>query len=238
MIGSIYRVICKSDPSIIYIGSTTESLNSRWSKHKIHLQKWISGIVKMKCSIYPMMKEKGVNDFKIELIKNYEISDNNHLTAYEQLWINKTKCVNIVNPLHGYSCKFFQKYTNMKYGIVNRDIIKEKNHIYREANKDAINAKVRGKQKERYAKYGEKSKIYVQANKEHIKAYKAKLYQEKKVQLQARYKENYEKRKNVVKCCLCETTYDYGTKSSRDGHFNTIRHRELQQALITYLKTH
>ena len=54
-----------------------------------------------------MSKLYGIQNFKIILIKEYMVyrehkKDHRHLFVYEQLWINKMKCINIqcaINPL-------------------------------------------------------------------------------------------------------------------------------------------
>ena len=92
MFGIIYKITPKAAPfGLVYIGSTTQSLESRWIRHKYACQQWIDGVMEGKCTIYPHMKDRGINAFKIEVAKSYEISDANQLTAYEQLWINKTQ---------------------------------------------------------------------------------------------------------------------------------------------------
>lgn len=238
MIGLIYKVVPKEAPfDVIYIGSTTESLNDRWNKHKIHCQKWIDKKVDMKCSIYPHMKERGINKFKIEIVKTYEIADAYHLTAYEQLWINKTKCVNIVNPLHGYSCKFFQRYAGMKYREENDKALKIRSKKYRSDNKEWLYEKHRGYNgKKLYIKNKDRVNTWKAQNEERVKAVKASIYLKNKANIKAKMKENYEKKKNI-RTCLCGSTYDYGTKSIRDTHFKTLKHRQHVELIHEHIRT-
>lgn len=43
------------------------------------------------------MKEHGIDQFDMELVKEYEIADDRHLRAMEQLWINKLANANKYN---------------------------------------------------------------------------------------------------------------------------------------------
>jgi hypothetical protein len=238
MIGLIYKVVPKEAPfDVIYIGSTTESINTRWWHHVNQCQKWIDGNTNMKCSIYPHMKERGINKFKIEIVKTYEIADINHLTAYEQLWINKTKCVNIVNPLHGYSCKFFQKYAGIKYREDKGEELLIKKREYHEKNKELINQSKRGdKGKELYVQHQDRVLAWKSKNEERVKLVKAAIYQKNKANIKAKQKESYEKKKNI-RTCLCGSTYDYAIKGTRDTHYNTLKHRQHIELIHEHLRT-
>ena len=102
--GIIYKIICNLDNNICYIGSTFNQLRHIWSSHKTGFKYWL----KMKdlcekCPMYKYFKKYGIENFTIIKIKEYLVcrennKDNRHLLTYEQLWINKTKCVNIFLP--------------------------------------------------------------------------------------------------------------------------------------------
>ena len=97
-IGRVYRIICKIDPTIQYIGSTFNELRHRWQHHKRGYVEWLR-TKHNQISIYPYFKKYGIENFKIILIKEYNVyasndKDHKHLMVYEQLWISKTKCVN------------------------------------------------------------------------------------------------------------------------------------------------
>lgn len=96
MIGRVYKITsCKGDE--IYIGSTTQILTQRFGEHKYeYTSKRRPG---KKSSSWVLFDKYGVENCKIELIKEYEIVDRQHLDAYEQLWINKTKCINYKNTI-------------------------------------------------------------------------------------------------------------------------------------------
>ena len=72
----------------MYVGSTKNTLRHRWATHKKLYQ------TNEHIAIYQHMREHGIDQFKIVLIKQYEVSDRKHLQAYEQLWINKLNSCN------------------------------------------------------------------------------------------------------------------------------------------------
>lgn len=92
MKGRIYQIL-NNDASIIYVGSTTDSLKKRWINHKSGAKGQLKGKYR-NLSIYQHFNEMGVDQFKLELIKEYDVVDVKHLRAIEQLWINKVKCIN------------------------------------------------------------------------------------------------------------------------------------------------
>jgi len=136
-LGRVYRIICLPQPDIQYIGSTFDELRHRWRGHKKSYKSRNRDI-----SIYKFFDEYCIENFKIVLIKEYEVVDRNHLRAYEQLWINKTKCVNKYNP---FSITYLQvkKYledTNFHKNWYKNNKVKssEKCKEYKKKNKDKL----------------------------------------------------------------------------------------------------
>jgi glucose-6-phosphate isomerase len=120
MIGRVYKIIC-SQTNDIYIGSTTTELRFRFAKHK------------NKSSIYlnELFDKYGKDQFKIILIKEYNIIDKEHLLALEQLWINKLKPINK-------QCSF-QPLRDRHHEIYhNNDHHKQKRKEYYQRNKEII----------------------------------------------------------------------------------------------------
>jgi hypothetical protein len=165
--GHIYKIICTLDEKFCYIGSTFNRLSKRFEKHRTNYYYWKKGDEKVKCSCFPYFDKYGVENFKIILIKTYEVcrshvKDRKHLEAYETLWTNKTKCVNTrpaFNPLR--KNKRFQSITMKRlydpekrkaqskaYRESHRDETREKKSMHYESHRDEINAKM----KEYYAK--------------------------------------------------------------------------------------
>ena len=137
-IGHIYKIICLVDSKFCYIGSTFKKLNKRFKQHFDDFIKWLHGDNKMIMSCFPFYEKYGIENFKIILIKSYEVckahnKDNKHLWAYETLWINKTKCCNLRLPIH-YLKKQREKWRHKKYRQNNVKKIKE----YRKNNSKKI----------------------------------------------------------------------------------------------------
>jgi hypothetical protein len=96
--GKIYKIYYIKDPTIYYIGSTFKKIENRYKNHKESYNEWINKKTKFKCSIYPYFKKYNIENFKIELLKEYKVLDKKQLLVYETLWINKLNPVNIKQP--------------------------------------------------------------------------------------------------------------------------------------------
>lgn len=167
--GHIYKIICKVDEKFCYIGSTFNRLSKRMESHRGHYNKWINGTLKTKCSCFHYFQKYGIENFKIILIKSYDVirthnKDTRHLRAYETLWYNKTKCVNKNAPI-----RYLSKEQSKAYRENNKEHIAEKKKKWCENNKEQIAKKdkvYRENNKEHYVK---KVKEYRENNKEKIK---------------------------------------------------------------------
>jgi hypothetical protein len=151
MEGFIYQIYNENHPNIHYIGSTLCSLNERWKAHHKNFNVFLKNR-KKSLSIHPYFESLGIENFNIRLLKQYDVVDKNHLLAYEQLWINKLKPVNINKHLYktrhiiraldriDYS-KNKEKHLQQckKYYEINREYIQERNQKYREINSEKIN---------------------------------------------------------------------------------------------------
>ena len=154
-LGHIYKIICKVDEKFCYIGSTFDRLSKRMERHRNHYNDWVNGKNKKPCSCYPYFQKYGIENFKIVLIKSYEVirthnKDTKHLRAYETLWMNKTKCVNKNSPI-GY----LRLERHQEYREKNKDKIKIKNQDYYKNNK----VEIKSKQREHYEKNKDEIKI-------------------------------------------------------------------------------
>lgn len=85
----IYKIV-HSQSDIVYIGSTFNTLRQRWSSHKAPSN--------TKCAIWDYIQQYGSEQFKIVLIKEYQVCDRKHMLAYEALWISKLRCINTNTP--------------------------------------------------------------------------------------------------------------------------------------------
>jgi len=147
--GHIYKIICKVDEKFCYIGSTFNRLSKRFEEHRNLYNRWKDGKRKTSFSCFPYFDKYGIENFKIVLIKSYDVcrahkKDRKHLEAYETLWICKTKCVNKVLPI-----QYLKKQYQQEYHDANRDKLneygKEYSKKYHEANRDKINEKKKEK---------------------------------------------------------------------------------------------
>jgi hypothetical protein len=183
-IGNIYKIICKLDSNIIYIGSTFNQLRHRFQGHKTQFKKWLKDKDKnTKCSIFDYFEKYGIENFKIILIKSYNVvrthqRDHKHLWAYELLWINKTNnCCNIqlpFNPL--YNKKEYKK----KYDEEHKEDKKEKGKKYREEHKEHKKEYMKKYNEEHKNKVKECQKKWYKKNKEKVKEQVKKWRENKK----------------------------------------------------------
>ena len=104
MIGKVYKII-HSQSDICYVGSTFNELRKRFNQHKQ---------TKNTSIITKYLEKYGSDNFKIILIKEYEVIDRTHLEAYEQLWINKLKSINSNNTMHFKTLYSKDYYNNNK----------------------------------------------------------------------------------------------------------------------------
>lgn len=209
MKGSIY-MITTSKADICYIGSTATTVAKRWQVHNDKYRQWLS-MDKKSISIFPYMKEHGLETFKIQLLKEYVVVDNKELLALEQLWINKYKRT-AVNKNCAFQCMGKQaiKAKSSEYQRTHRekhkDELNEKAKAYRRANKDKLSEYKEANK----ARANEYSKEYRQANKDKAKEY----YQANKDKLKEKSKEKREADKVE---CGCGSTYQRAGKTSHQG---------------------
>ena len=129
MKGSIYQ-ITNEDESIVYIGSTTETIERRWSKHKAIYKRWLQGKAGG-YSIFYHFKEHGIEQFSISLISQHEIDDRKQLLEFEQLTIDRTENV----------CNTQIAYRSEEQKLEKLEQKREYNREYNRSNRDAISAK-------------------------------------------------------------------------------------------------
>jgi uncharacterized protein YcbK (DUF882 family) len=172
-IGRIYRIELLDNPNIRYIGSTFNRLSDRFRQHKDDYNKWLNN-KHDNIAIYPYFKQYNINNFKIILIKEYEVVDRIHLESKEQLHMNKLKCINTNSSFR------ISYLSNKKYREENINKIKECKKNYYQNNKDKICEKTKNYNKLNKDKIAEKAKEYYSNNKENINNYKKEWYENKK----------------------------------------------------------
>jgi hypothetical protein len=88
MIGYIYE-ITNATRSIVYVGSTTQTVEKRWRGHRSAYKEWLDGSSKRATSIYHHFKKHGIDSFGIEAIEEHEVESREQLLEFEQLVIDK-----------------------------------------------------------------------------------------------------------------------------------------------------
>jgi hypothetical protein len=148
--GKIYKLVSPS--GLTYIGSTTQTLNARRTKHKGYYLARISGKeVKNVTSIQLFIEDP--EDIEIILIEKFPCESKKELFKRERFYIESIKCVNKYMPFkepeekkisqkeYRDSHKEKSKVYNQKYREKNRDKVLAKKREYNEVNKDKINEK-------------------------------------------------------------------------------------------------
>lgn len=129
MVGRVYRII-HLESDLCYIGSTINKLSWRWQGHKNNFRRWVEG-KHTQMSIFPYFKTHGIEKFKITLVKEYEVVDQQHLQTYEQLWIAKFRKT-AVNKNNTFTIDQLRK---KDYRANNKESFKDYNKEYYKANK-------------------------------------------------------------------------------------------------------
>lgn len=130
-VGRIYKIVCTQSDHC-YVGSTFNTIRDRFHGHKGAYATWLKDESTAKCSIYPYFKQFGVANFRMILIKEYEVVDRTHLEVYEALWISKLTCVNKNVPF------FLKPLYNKQYREDNRERIVAQKQRHYELNKERL----------------------------------------------------------------------------------------------------
>jgi predicted GIY-YIG superfamily endonuclease len=138
-----------------YIGSTTTSLSRRLAHHRNDLKRFKEGKRQYELTSFRVFEHP---DYAISLIEKYPCEDNEELYSRERYWIENTDCVN----------RFIPNRRKAEYYQDNKEIILEKNKIYRVENAEGIQ-KQRAEYKEQNREtLREKQRIYREQHKEEI----------------------------------------------------------------------
>ena len=111
--GKIYSLRTYNDASLIYIGSTTQSLSKRHYGHKRDYKRY-NGTGRYLTS-YDVIK---CGNTYIELIELYPCETKHNLHAREGYWIRKLDCVNK-------KCDYGNRTITNNYRISHRDKLRE-----------------------------------------------------------------------------------------------------------------
>ena len=122
MIGRIYRII-HLESELCYIGSTTNELRFRWQGHIGSYKHWMKNNTTA-VSIFPYFKQYGIEQFKMVLVKEYEVESRKHLQVYEQLWMYKFR-KSAVNKNSGFHLKHLDREKQLKQMKQHREKTKD-----------------------------------------------------------------------------------------------------------------
>ncbi len=156
--GKIYKITSKQT-DYVYIGSTTQLLNDRFTRHKFQNTGSSTKLIKY-------------DDCIIELIEDYPCKTKEELLWRERYWIENMKGVNEKMPIRTkeeitlYKREYQQK--NKERVKYNRHIRYENNKEYYQKKNRIYKAKYKGQYKGQCV---EQRKEYYQKNKENIREY-------------------------------------------------------------------
>lgn len=204
--GRVYKII-HTQSNICYVGSTFNTIRDRFHCHQTGFRFWESGKGKHEITIYPFFKQYGIDQFKMVLIKEYQVCDKEHLRVYEQLWINKLKPINKMNPFH---IKYLSK---KQYRADHAEEIKEYQHDYRIENREKLLKKQEQYRAEHKEQIVDGKKKYYANNDEKVKAKSNQYYEENKAKVLERVKNRWatnkehveakREEKNIMITCEC-----------------------------------
>jgi len=123
MIGYVYKIV-SNETDKCYVGSTTQKINKRFSKHKYSYKKYIDGNFHYISSFEILQYD----DAKIVLIDEIEFEDKTDLHKLEGKYIIDLDCVN----------KCIGGRTTKEYYQENKDKLKQYKKQYYEKNTDKI----------------------------------------------------------------------------------------------------
>jgi len=143
----IYKLVC-NEPNLIYIGSTTQKLCQRLSKHKNHYKD-------NRCITSSKLFDKG--DVKIILIEEFNCENKEQLLKRERHYIELLECVN----------KRLPGRTKEQWTNENKERVKENQKRYRIDNKEKLKEQFKNNynNKKNTEKYKLQIKEYYEKNK-------------------------------------------------------------------------
>ena len=93
-LGKIYRIISNNpEITVVYFGSTVQSLCRRMASHRGSYKAWCSGKAKP-YSIFPYFKQYGIEQFHIELVQDFSCDNEQQLLTQENVYIRGFECCN------------------------------------------------------------------------------------------------------------------------------------------------
>lgn len=201
--GKIYKIISNST-KYFYIGSTTQTLNLRFGKHKAKSKTCPDR------KIYKAFDDIGWDDLKIiKIVDTPDCKTKEDLTQQEQKYIEELTnewCLNSRPAWTGLNRKDYKK----DYCQKNKEHKREYDKQYRQQDRDIKLQKKRDYHHKNRETILEKSKQYYQDNKERYKEYR-----------DSRKEERSKRLTKPILCICCNKTIKIGSLYS---HNNTKSH--------------
>lgn len=150
--GKIYTIRCRTDDTLIYVGSTTQSLAKRWDGHKVKSRK--EGMLNR------LIYKKVNNEWKNWYIELYELYP---CSCKEELCRKEGEIIRLIGNLN----VRIEGRTDKEYREENKDKKKEYDKIYSENNKDKISKQKKeynDENKDKLKEYYEKNKYKMYEN--------------------------------------------------------------------------
>ena len=147
--GKIYSIRCLTNPELVYVGSTCQTLCKRWTNHKA------MGNQKPDRKLYKTIFENGgFGNFYIELVESFPCSNREQLLKREGEIMREISTVALNTSIPGsrigksqseyeitrYHTEHRQNWLK-KYKEENKEIIKQREKEYRERNKQTVQDK-------------------------------------------------------------------------------------------------
>jgi hypothetical protein len=151
--GKIYTIRCRTDNTLIYVGSTTQSLAKRWGGHKVKSR--FKGMINRK--IYSSINGEWDNWY-IELHSLYPCN------SKEELEMKEGEIIRLIGNLN----VKIEGRTKKEYRETNKENIIKNNKIYRENNLEELLGKKKIYYENNKNEVKEKSKEYYEKNKDKI----------------------------------------------------------------------
>ncbi len=146
--GKIYTIRCKTDASLIYVGSTTEKLSIRMSKHRYDSKK------PQKLHFYKQVQNW--NDWYIELYEDFPCERKEQLEKREGEIIREIGNLNKIIPGSSREDNGENKEYSKQYYEQNKEKIQEYFKEYSKQNKEKIQEYYKGYSKQYYEQNKEK----------------------------------------------------------------------------------
>lgn len=215
--GKVYR-IWSLDTEDIYIGSSCDTLSNRFCKHKSHYKKWKEGDKRIYCSSYILFDQVGVENCKIELIKNFPCNSKSELTKEEGKVMRENKDIIVNKNQAGRTIK--------EYKEEHKQQLTEKMKEYKEQNREKIIQYHKEYNQQHKEEISKQNKEYYEQNKEQIKEQMKEYHEQHKeqiIQYHKEYKQQNKEKLHKKFNCECGGKFKYENKST---HEKTQKHQE------------